>query len=462
METVTACEMARLIRDGHLSAREVVAAHLRRIESANPRVNAIVTLTAERAIADAQRADEMHARGEALGPLHGLPVVYKDLTETAGVRTTYGSPLFENYVPAEDAIVVERTRAAGAIMLGKTNTPEFGAGSQTFNRVFGVTRNPHDPTKTCGGSSGGAAVSLACGMTALADGTDVGGSLRNPAAFCGVVGLRPAPGRVPVAAAGNAWLTLGVSGPMARTAADVALYLSVLAGPDPRCVNSIDQPGSQFAGDLGRDFKNARVAWFTNLGGVPFDREVVDAVNAQRRIFQQLGCIVEEAEPNLDGAEEAFNTLRAWGFAAKYGDVLARNPDSVKETIRWEVERGLRLSGSDVARAETLHSQLWNRMRAFLETYEYFILPTAQVLPFDANEEYPREVAGVRMNSYIEWMKSCYFISILENPAISVPCGQGVGLQIVGRHRGEWSILQLAHGYEQARGWQPSCCAEAV
>jgi amidase len=453
---LTAVEMAGLIRRKKLSAREAMAAHLKQIERLNPKVNAIVTLVADQAAENARKADEAQARGVTPGPLHGLPVAHKDLVETAGIRTTFGSPLFKDNVPQHDAIIVERMKKAGAITVGKTNTPEFGAGSQTFNPVFGATKNPYDLTKTCGGSSGGAAVSLACGMIPIADGSDSGGSLRNPSAFCSVVGFRVAPGRVPTAATvGNAWSTLGVTGPMARTVADAALLLSVMAGPDPRCPISISEPGSRFAGSLERNFKSVRVAWFKTLGGIPFDRRILQAVNAQRRVFEDLGCIVEEAEPDLTGADEAFNTLRAMGFVSGQGEHVRAHRDQVKDTIIWEVERGWKLTAADIARAESLHTAVWNRMRMFMEKYEYFIVPATQVPPFDVNQPYVTEIEGVKMNTYIDWMKSCYLISIVENPSISVPAGytgEGlpVGLQIVGRHRDEFSVLQLAHAFEQS------------
>ncbi|HUI80212.1 MAG TPA: amidase family protein, partial [Bryobacteraceae bacterium] len=257
-----AAEMADLIRRKKLSAREAMTAHLKQIERVNPQVNAIVTLTAEQAMENARKADEAQARGATLGPLHGLPVVHKDLFDTAGVRTTFGSRIFRDNVPKQDALIVERISRAGAISVGKSNTPEFGAGSQTFNEVFGATRNPYDLTKTCGGSSGGAAVSVACGMVPMADGSDSGGSLRNPPAFCNVVGLRVSPGRVPSAAQGNAWSTVSVSGPLARTVSGVALLLSAIAGPDERCPISITEPASRFAQKLDRNFKGVRIAWF--------------------------------------------------------------------------------------------------------------------------------------------------------------------------------------------------------
>jgi amidase len=452
---MTAVEMASLIRRKKLSAREVMDAHLKQIERVNPKVNAIVTLVAEQAREGARKADEVQARGAKLGPLHGLPIAHKDLIETAGIRTTFGSPIFKDNVPAEDAILVESVRDAGAICFGKTNTPEFGAGSQTFNQVFGATKNPYDLTKTCGGSSGGAAVALACGMTPIASGSDTGGSLRNPAAFCSIVGLRPAPGRVPSSAKGNSWQTLSVSGPMARTVADVALLLSAMAGPDDRCPISIEESPSHFAESLNRDFKGVRVAWFKNLGGVIFDSRIREAVNVQHRVFESLGCTVEEAEPDFTGGDEAFNTLRAWSYASQYGELARTHRDQIKDTVLWEIDRGSKLTAADIARAHALHSQVWDRMRVFQKEYEYFILPTTQVPPFDIHQPYVTEIEGVKMATYIDWMKSCYLISILENPAISVPCGftpEGlpVGLQIVGRHRDEWSVLQLAHAFEQA------------
>lgn len=453
--SLTAVEMASLIRRKKLSAREVMAAHLERISTVNPKVNAIVTLVADQAMANAGKADEAQVHGALLGPLHGLPVAHKDLVATAGIRTTMGSLIFKDDVPKQDAMLVERIRKAGAICLGKTNTPEFGAGSQTFNKVFGATRNPYDLSKTCGGSSGGAAVSLACEMVPIADGSDSGGSLRNPAAFCGVVGFRVSPGRVPTAARGNAWSTIAVSGPMARTVSDVALLLSAMAGPDDRCPISLDEPGSRFRGTLGRSFKGTRVAWFKDMGGLPFDSRILAAVNAQRKVFESLGCIVEEAEPDWTGAAESYDTLRAWGYATAQGRYVRDHRELVKDTVIWEVERGSRLTAADIARADALHSQAWDQMRVFQEKYEYFITPTTQVPPFPVTEPWVKEIAGVKMNTYTEWMKCCWLISALENPSISMPCGftpEGlpVGLQIVGRHRQDWNVLQLAFAFEQA------------
>jgi amidase len=296
---MSAVEMARLIRAKKLSAREALAEHLKQIERVNPQVNAIVTLVPEMAADAAAKADEMQAHNEILGPLHGLPVAHKDLFETRGIRTTFGSLLYKDYVPTEDDIVVERMRHAGAVTIGKTNTPEFGAGSQTFNKVFGVTRNPYDLAKTCGGSSGGAAVALACGLVPVATGSDAGGSLRNPAAFCNVVGFRPSIGRVPSPNPAFAWSTLSTSGCLGRSVADLAFALSTIAGPDSRAPLSINETGELFARPLDRSFKGVRVAWFRELGGVPFDPRVRTVVDGHRATFESLGCIVEQEEPDF-------------------------------------------------------------------------------------------------------------------------------------------------------------------
>ena len=454
---LTAAELARLIRQGELSAREVMAAHIAQIERVNPRVNAIVTFLPERALADADAADRKLARREAIGPLHGLPIAHKDLVDTKGIRTTRGSPIFKDQVPTEDALIVERLRQAGAITVGKTNTPEFGAGSQTFNEVFGETLNPYDLTKTCGGSSGGAAVALACGMLPLADGSDMGGSLRNPASFCNVVGLRPAPGRVPVYPRPAGWFPISVQGPMARTVQDTALLLSAMAGPDPRSPIAIAEPGGKFGLPLDRDFKGVRIAWSRDLGGLPVDRRVMQAMDAQRRVFEGFGARVEEAVPDLRDADDVFKVWRAWYFALAFGDLLQTHRRYLKDTIVWNVEEGLKLTGSQIARAERLRTDLYHRVRVFMQRYEFLICPVSQVPPFDVKTRFIAEINGEKMGTYIDWMKSCYFISATGHPAISVPCaftadGLPVGIQIVGRHQDDWGVLQLANAFEQATG----------
>ena len=455
---MTAWELAHVIRSGQVSAREVTAAHLEQIERVNPQVNAVVTLVADQGLAAAGAADETQAHGELLGPLHGLPVLHKDLTLTKGIRTTFGSPIYRDFVPEVDALIVERLHAAGAITLGKTNTPEFAAGSQTFNAVFGATRNPYDLSKTCGGSSGGAAVALACGMAPLADGSDMGGSLRNPAGYCNVVGLRPAAGRVPLWPATAAWSPLSVLGPMARTVGDVALMLGAIAGPDRRAPLAIAEDGARFLRPLERDFHGVRVAWSPDLGGLPVDPVVSRVLDVQRPVFEALGCRVEETEPDLDGADEAFKILRAWLFELEYGELLEQHPGAMKESVVWNIQEGRRVTGPQLGRAERLRTQLYERARLFMERYEFLLLPVSQAPPFDVEQPYVTEINGVAMETYIDWMKSCYLISVLGLPAISVPCGFSgdglpVGLQIVGRHQDEWGVLQLAHAFEQATGF---------
>ncbi len=450
---VSAVDLVARIRTGQVSARDVLAAHLARIERVNPKVNAIVTLVAERAMADAARADEAQAKRVPLGPLHGLPVAHKDLVDTAGIRTTRGSPFYRDQVPTRDALIVSRIRAAGAITLGKTNTPEFGAGSQTFNTVFGATRNPYDLSKTCGGSSGGAAVALACGMVPIADGSDAGGSLRNPAAFCNVVGIRPAPGRVP--SESGSWSPLSVLGPMGRSVGDLALFLSAIAGPDPRSPLSISEDGARFRGPLERSFKGTRMAWWRGLGGIPFEPDIRRVVDGNRRVFEQLGCIVEDAEPDFTGIDEAFKVLRFTGNYPQYAPLVRERPEWVKDTIKFEVAEAERLTGAQIGRALARQAQAHEQSRQFFDKYEYFVLPVTQVVPFDVTTPYPTEIAGTRMGDYLDWMRSCWYISFMSNPAISVPAGftstgLPVGIQIVGRHRDEWSVLQLAHAFEQA------------
>ena len=448
-----AIELASRIRRKQVSAREVLAAHLARIEAVNPKVNAIVTLVGERAMADAARADELLARGGPVGVLHGLPVAHKDLVDTAGIRTTRGSPFYRDHVPTDDALIVTRIRAAGAVTVGKTNTPEFGAGSQTFNTVFGATRNPYDVGRTCGGSSGGAAVALACGMLPIADGSDTGGSLRNPAAFCNVVGFRPSPGRVP--ATSGSWQPLSVSGPMARSVADVALFLSAIAGPDPRSPLSIQEDGARFRAPLGRSVKGVRVAWWRGLGGIPFEPEIRRVVDANRRVFESLGCVVEEAEPDFAGVDQAFPALRYATNHTQYASLVAKKPEWVKDTIKFEVAQAERITGADIGRALARQARMHEQSRQFFERYDYFVLPVTQVEPFDVTVPYPTQIAGTPMTTYIDWMRSCWYVTFMANPAISVPGGfttggLPVGLQIVGRHRDDWSVLQLAHAFEEA------------
>ncbi len=456
---MTATEMAEHIRSRDLSCREVMEAHLNQIDRVNPMVNAIVTrVPAEQALARAEAADESLTRGDSVGPLHGLPIAHKDLVPTKGMRTTWGSPIYKDFIPDQDGLIVERLKKAGALAIGKTNTPEFGAGSQTFNQVFGATLNPYDPTKTCGGSSGGAAVSLACGMLPLADGSDMGGSLRNPANFCNIVGFRTSPGRVPIWPNTVAWFPMSVEGPMARTVQDVALMLSAIAGPDPRSPIAIAEPGSLFARSLDCNFKNVRIAWSKDLGELPVDPRVTRALENQRYVFGDLGCVVEEAQPDFSDADEIFKVWRAWSFELNFSELLQEHRDQMKDSVIWNIEQGQTLSGPRIGQAEKKRTELYHRVREFMETHEFLVCPVNQVPPFDVNQQWIEEINGVKMASYIDWMRSCYYVTITGLPAISVPCGftpEGlpVGLQIVGRPNAEFSVLQLAHAFESATGF---------
>lgn len=451
---LSATYLADELRSGRISAEELVRATLERIEAENPALNALVTLCPERALDAAREADTRRSRGDVLGVLHGLPIAHKDLVNTAGIRTTYGSPLFRDHVPEADDLIVERLREAGAITIGKTNTPEFGAGSQTFNPVFGATRNPYDPTKTCGGSSGGAAAALASGMLPIADGSDMGGSLRNPASFCNVVGLRPSPGRVPHVPAILAWSGLAVLGPMARRVEDCALLLSAMAGPDPRDPLSRPEPGALFRAPLERDFRGARVAWSRDLGGLPVDRRVRGALEAKRASLDALGCSLEEAEPDFDGADSIFQVLRGFHFAASFRDLPADRIAQLKETLVWNIEVGRALRAEEIADAEIRRGALFQRFHTFLERYDFLLAPVVQVPPFDLDVEWIREIDGIPMETYIDWMRSCFYISLLGNPAISVPFaftseGLPIGLQIVGRLGDDRGVLEFAHAVEQ-------------
>jgi len=445
-------ELARRIRARMISATEVMRAFIAQIERVNPKVNAIVTFLPDEALKAAKALDR---KKDFSGPFSGLPIAIKDVIATKGVRTTWGSPIYKDHVPTEDHIMAERLKAAGAILLGKTNTPEFGAGSQTFNEVFGTTRNPYDLSKTCGGSSGGAAVAVACGMLPFADGGDFAASLRNPGNFCNVIGFRPSTGRVPAYPHPYPWSNQSELGPMARTVSDAAFLLSVQAGPDRRAPTSISEPGSVFLKPLKRNFRKTRVAWSRDLGGLPMDPRVTQILESQRKTFEQLGCSVEDAEPDFSGATEAFETLRGLTYLHRGAKLLKEHRDKLKDTVIWNTEEGLRRSAAEINQAEALRTALYHRMRQFLEKYDFLLCPVNQLPPFSVEQDYPREIAGVKMGNYLDWMKSCYYITITSHPAISVPAGftaEGlpVGIQIVGRYRDDFGVLQLAHAFEQA------------
>src|SRR6478609_2124395 len=430
-----AVELARLIRARELSAAELLSAVLARITAANPAINAIVTLAAEQA-----------ARGSFAGPLHGLPIAVKDLAETAGIRTTFGSPLFADYVPDFDAPHVARLKQAGAVVIGKTNTPEFGAGSQTFNRLFRPTRNPHDTRLTPGGSSGGAAAAVAAGLIPFADGSDLAASVRNPASFCGLVGLRTTPGLVP----GDPFDALGVVGPIARTAPDAALLLAGMCETDPGLPMARPDRPNDFLGLRPASLPGLRVAWTFDLGDLPVQPEVLAVLAACRRSLEAAGCAVTDDAPALADADEVFQVLRAARMAVM-APLLRAHRDQVKATLAWNIEKGVALTGDQVAAARAGHAEIFQRFGAFLADgrYEVLALPTVQVVPFPVEQEWVTEINGEPMTTYIDWMRSCSRITVTAHPAVSVPAGLTaaglpVGLQLVGGYGADRRLLEIA------------------
>jgi amidase len=452
----SARELARLIRERKLSAREVMTAHLKQIRRINPKINAIVAkLDDDRCLALADEADRSLARKERIGPLHGLPIAFKDYEPAVGLPWTRGSPIYKDFMPQEDSVLVERLRKAGALPIGKTNVPEFAMGSHTYNKVYGTTFNPYDLTKSAGGSSGGAAAALACGLVPIADGSDLGGSLRNPANFNNIVALRPTVGLVPTAPNPMPFVGFGVKGPMARSVTDVAFLLSAIAGPDPRDPACYPSDQTLFAQPLERSFKGVRVAWCPDLGGLPLDRRVRSVLESQRQALENIGCIVEEACPDFSGADKIFLDIRLWSSFNVLGPLLERHRNQMKPEAIWQIEAGARVSATDLAQAMIRHGELLERMRRFQSKYEFLLCAVNQVPPFDANLDWPKEIEGVKMENYVAWMKSAYWITTTFCPAISVPAGftsEGlpVGIQIVGRHRDDFGVLQIAHAFEQA------------
>lgn len=451
-------ELATMIHARKVSAREVMSACLHQIESINPKINAIVAkLPDDKCLVLADEADRRLARKDAVGPLHGLPWAFKDLEAAVGFPFTNGSPIFRTNMPAEDTVLVERLRKAGAVPIGKTNVPEFGMGSHTYNKVYGATLNPYDLTKSAGGSSGGAAAALATGLLPLADGSDLGGSLRNPGNYNNIVGFRPTVGLVPVAPTLLPFLGFSVKGPLARSVADVAFLLSVMAGPDPRDPGTYPSDPATFAKPLSRSFKGTRIAWCPDLGGLPLDRRVRNVLQAQRKTFEDLGCIVEDASPDLTDADNIFLTIRRWRSWTTLGPLLETHREELKPEAVAEIEAGAKLSAKEITTALEKHGELLNRMRRFQETHEFTICAVNQLPPFDVQLDWPHEIEGVAMDHYIAWMKSAYFITTTFCPAISVPAGftpEGfpVGIQIVGRYRDDFGVLQMAHAFEQATG----------
>ena len=449
---LTATELRRLVARREMSCREVLDAHIDRIEAVNPTLNAIVTKTYDLAT---ELADDLDRNPDGHGPLAGLPIAHKDLLSTKGIRTTYGSPLYAEHVPDTDALIVERMRAAGAVVVGKTNAPEFGAGSQTFNRVFGATLNPYDTTKTCGGSSGGAAVALAARMLPIADGSDTGGSLRNPAAFCNVIGFRPSPGRVP-SVPGDPWSDLSTAGPMARTVDDVALLFSVLAGPDRRVPNCLPEPGPTFRSVEPPELSDMRIAVTEDFGGLPVEGAIREAIGKLRDTLAATGATVIDGTPDLTDARRIFHILRATGFRRRFGPMSDAEKAELKDTIRWNLDAGLELTVADYDWVYPARAALVARVAGFFDDVDLLIGPTTQVQPFDVTTDWVREVAGKRMSTYIEWMESCSWITVTCCPALSLPAGfkngLPVGAQLIAPLREDAFLLRAAKAVEAVTG----------
>ena len=462
--TMEALALSRAIQGKQVSCVEVMNATLDHIDALNPKVNAIVSLQGRGDLLKQARArDKELARGEVCGWMHGFPQAIKDLTATKGIRTTQGSRIFKDFVPATDAIVVERVKRAGAIIIGKTNTPEFGLGSNTYNDVFGRTLNAYDQSKTAGGSSGGAGVAVALRMLPVADGTDHGGSLRNPAAYNNIFGFRPSFGRVPANAMDAFYAIMGAPGPLARNVPDLAALLSVQAGYDPRAPLSNRQDAARFADPLKRDFKGVRIAWAGDFGGhMPFEPGILDLCRSALKAFESLGCIVEEAVPDypIERVWQNWKILRAWqsGSALKgyYDDPEKRA--LMKPEAQFEVESGRTLTAYDIYDADVVRTAWYQAMRAFFERYDYWLLPSSQVFPFDATADWPKQIAGRTMDTYHRWMEVMIPVTMSSCPALSVPIGFGdsglpMGMQVVGPNHGELACLQLAQAYDEATRW---------
>jgi amidase len=470
-----ATDLAAAIRSRDLSSRDVMAAHLAQVDRLNPRFNAIVSrLPAEQMMKAAAACDEDAAAGRFRGPLHGFPHAVKDTAATRGILTTQGSPILRHNVPTADSLVVARMRAAGAIFVGKTNVPEFALGSHSFNPIFGVTRNAWNPKVSAGGSTGGGAVALALRMVPLADGSDFGGSLRNPAGWNNVFGFRPSFGRVPSAPTTDPFgQTFATSGPMARRVRDVALLLSVQAGSDPRSPFSLSDDPSRFAGPLDRDWKGCRIGWLGDLqGGLATEPGVIETCSKALSAFPALGATVDEAKLELT-AEEMWRTavtLRHWSMGA---DLIDYYSDPAKRALMkpeaiWEVEGSLALSGRQVAEASAGRARIYQAFRRLFERYDFLALPSAQVFPFDADLRWPREIAGRKMDSYHRWMEVTLPPTMAGLPVLAVPAGFGgarklpIGLQLIGPNHADLAVLQLGHAYEQASPWIGKSLPEAL
>ncbi len=454
--SLTAVETVDLLKRKQVSPLELIDAAEARIAAVDGTVNAMVVRTFDRA---RQRARSLTLPdAQTPGWLGGLPFAVKDLNDVEGVRTTFGSPIYKDNISQRSCLFVQHVEAMGGLVIGKSNTPEFGAGAQTFNEVFGITRNPWDTRMTCAGSSGGSAVALATGQAWLATGSDLGGSLRTPASFCGVVGFRPSPGRVPYGPALLPLNTYPVNGPMGRCVADVALMLDASARHHPLDPISYDAPAVSYAQAVANPVKPAKVAWGGGFNGAcPLDPEVEDICRQATLRFAEIGTVVEDTAPDVSGAREAFQVFRGHYMAASHGGLLQAQRDLLKPEVIWNIEYGLSLSGEDVRRATLLQGQLYARFAAFMAGVDILAVPTAPVPPFPVEQRYVEAINGQKMPSYIDWVLITSIITMTGLPSVSVPAGftksgLPVGLQLVGRPRGEAGLLAAAKLFEDMTG----------
>jgi len=463
---LTAVEARRLMGGKQLSASELLESCIDRIEVVDPAVNAMVACDFERARREAKSADAAVVRGDRLAPLHGLPIGIKDLEPTEGLRTTFGSPLFRDNIPAKDARLVRAMREAGAIVIGKTNTPEFGAGANTRNAVYGATGNPFDPTKSCAGSSGGSAVALATGMVPICQGSDTGGSLRNPAAFCGIVGFRPTPGLVPTERRPHGWSGLPVVGPMGRTVADTALLLSGMIGDfagDPLATTihgkTVREPGD-FYPPTGIDLAGLRVALTPDFGFAPTEKHIASVFAEKTNLFRHVFARADDATPDCSGSDEAFEVLRALAFVSSHLEKVRATPDQVGPNVRANVEEGLRYGAEDIARAFSTQTALYHRWQSFFERYDVILTPSITISPRSWRELYPAEIDGKPTRTYFHWLAMAYAVTVVGHPAISLPVGvdrhgMPFGLQIVGPRGGDALVLRVAAQLESLLAGDP-------
>lgn len=458
--------LARRIAAGEISAVEALEDHLARLADVDPMLTAVMTLDAERALDAARAADAVYASGDRLGPLHGVPMLHKDTHDTAGLRTTLGSPIFADRVPDADALIIARLRAAGVVTTGKTNVPEFAAGSHTFNPILGTTVNPYDRTKSAAGSSGGSAAVIAAGVQASGDGSDMGGSLRTPGSFNNIAGFRPSDGRIPHALPGDPYAWLSQSGFMARSVADIALLMSVASGPAAGSPTARPEPGSAFdlpqfahADALGSPLQGMRIGFSTDLGGMlPVDAEVRTVVDRVAGVLAGLGARVDGQVPDLSDADEVFRVERAFDFAKNWGELVRTRRDEIKESVVANTEAGFALSSDDLISARAARGRLAGAVEAFFADHDLLVLTSSQVLPFDADLEYPMTVAGEPMEDYLGWMRAATLISATGCPAISVPAGFSasglpVGVQLVAAPGKDVELLLAAYEYELVTGW---------